>query len=223
MSDPKTVTIYGRLSFPTWTAQEAYDYSQKGDFPAKSVADAAPNFQLLLEQPQLDKLMAKIKDEFFPYVIDREKNDPQKIDSLNEKEIAKLLADIDGDHADQSFNTPFKEIKEKTQVLAPEAVASIKIIGSKGVDMELKAIVNDESELQVPDPDLLKFPVLKPIHQTVHQMYGGCYVAVTLNMYAYRNGKNPGFSAGASVAVFKADGDRFGGGLSVDEDAIFMD
>jgi hypothetical protein len=54
-------------------------------------------------------------------------------------------------------------------------------------------------------------------------MYPGAYVAVTANLYAYHNGKPPGFSAGCSVAVFKADADRFGGGVAVDEDEIFMD
>jgi hypothetical protein len=102
-------------------------------------------------------------------------------------------------------------------------VAAIKIIGNKGTDMELKAIVNSEDELAVPDPDLLTFPVIKPIGVTVHSMYPGAYVAVTCNLYAYHNGKNPGFSAGAGVAVFKADGERFGGGVTIDEDEIFAD
>jgi len=83
--------------------------------------------------------------------------------------------------------------------------------------------VTSEDELLVPDPDLLTFPVIKPIGQTVHSMYPGAYVAATLNLYAYHNGKHPGFSAGASTAVFKADGERFGGGTSVDEDEIFLD
>jgi hypothetical protein len=102
-------------------------------------------------------------------------------------------------------------------------VATIKVIGTKGVDMELKAIVNSEDELLVPDPDLIQFPVIKPIGQTVHSMYPGAYVAATLNLYAYHNGKLPGFSAGASVAVFKADGERFGGGATIDEDEMFLD
>ena len=105
----------------------------------------------------------------------------------------------------------------------PEAVATVKVIGSKGQDIELKAIVNGDDELLVPDPDLLAFPVIKPIGQTVHSMYPGAYVAATLNLYAYHNGKHPGFSAGANVAVFKTDGDRFGGGVTVDEDEIFAD
>jgi len=97
------------------------------------------------------------------------------------------------------------------------------VSGNRGVDIELKAIVNNEGELLVPDPDLLTFPVIKPIGQTVHTMYGGCYVAATLNLYAYTK-PSAGYSASASVAVFKADGERFGGGgPAVDEDEIFLD
>jgi hypothetical protein len=102
-------------------------------------------------------------------------------------------------------------------------VAAIKVIGSKGDNMELRAIVQSEDELLVPDPDQLTYPIIKPIGQTVHSMYPGCYVAVTCNLYAYHNGKHPGFSAGASIAIFKADGDRFGGGTAIDEDEIFAD
>jgi hypothetical protein len=220
--NPKVVTIYGRLSFPTFTADEAFARSQKGQYPAKSVAEAAPDFQLLLEQPQLDKLMNHITNEFFPYCIEQS-DKGEKRDVLNANEVKKLTSDITGDLADQNFNTPIKPIHEKTAPLAPECVAAIKVIGNKGVDLELKAIVTDEDELKVPDPDLLTFPVIKPIGQTVHSMYPGCYVAVTLNLYAYHNGKNPGFSAGGSTAVFKMDGERFGGGTSVDEDEIFAD
>ena len=220
--NPKTVTIYGRLSFPTFTAKEAYDRSQKGNYPAADIASAAPDFQLLLEQPQLDKLMNHIENEFFPYCIQQGANG-EKRDVLDAGEVKKLLAGLQGDLSDQTFNTPIKAIHEKTAPLAPEAVAAVKVIGPKGNDFELKAIVNSEDELAVPDPDQITFPVIKPIHQTVHSFYPGCYVAVTLNLYAYHNGKHPGFSAGAGIAVFKADGERFGGGVSIDEDEIFAD
>ena len=116
-----------------------------------------------------------------------------------------------------------KPVPEKTQALAPEAVAMIKISGQRGLDIDLKAIVTSEDELNVPDPDQLAFPIVKPIGQTVHRMYGGCYVAATVNLYAFVSGKLPGFSASAGTAVFKADGDRFGGGVDVDEDEIFLD
>lgn len=220
--NPKTVTIYGRLSFPTLTAKEAYDRSQKGQYPAADVASASPDFNLLVEQAQLDKLVAHVKDEFLPYCVAQEAAGEKK-DVLSKDEAKKLLDQISDLSKDQTFNTPVKPVHEKTAPLAPEAVASVKLIGSKGTDIEVKAIVNGEDELAVPDPDLLQFPVIKPISATVHSLYPGCYVAATLNLYAYHNGKHPGFSAGANVAVFKADGDRIGGGVSIDEDEIFLD
>jgi hypothetical protein len=222
--NPQAVTIYGRLSFPRFTAQEAFDKSQGSQYPAKSVAEAKPDCQLLVEQGQLDKLMNHIENVFFPYCIEREQAGEKK-GQLSAAEVKKLLEGLKGDLADQMFNTPIKPIHEKTAPLAPECVAAVKLIGNAGVDMELKAIVNDEDELAVPDPDLI-FPPAKilPIDKTVHSMYPGCYVAATLNLYAYHNDpKRPGFGAGASVVVFKTDGDRLGGGVSVDEDEIFAD
>lgn len=222
--DPKKLTLYGRLSFPAFTAQEAYDKSQGGQYPAKSVEEAKPSFQLLLEQGQVDKFMQHIENVFFPYCIQQEAAG-EKRDKLTSAEVKKLLDGLKGDLADQMFNTPLKEVHEKTAPLVPEAVAAFKVIGNAGVNMELKAIVNSEDELAVPDPDLI-FPPAKilPIDKTVHSMYPGCYVAVTVNLYAYHNDpKRPGFGAGGSVPVFKADGDRLGGGVSIDEDEIFAD
>ena len=222
---PKVCTIYGRLSFPTWTAQAAYDRSLKGQYPAASVAEAKPDFQLLVEEAQLDKLRNFVTGTFFPYCIEQEQKG-EKRDVLSAAEVKAITEqitkpDFGGDTA--VYNTPFKPVHEKSAALAPECVATIKVIGNAGVDFELKAIANGENEMAVPDPDILSWPVIRPIGQTVHQMYAGCYVAVTVNLYAYHNGKLPGFSAGGSGAVFKADGDRFGGGVSVDEDEIFLD
>jgi hypothetical protein len=219
---PKTLTIYGRLSFPTWTAAEAYALSQKGNYPAADVASAAPHFQLLVSATQWEKFLKHATEVFLPYCLEQSKKGDKK-DALDAKDVAALAAGLEGDLADQPYNTPAKPVHEKTAPLVPDAVAAIKCIGQKGTDIELKAIVNDESELSVPDPDLISFPVIKPIGATVHQMYPGAFVAATLNLYAYRNGKHPGFSAGVSTAVFKMDGDRIGGSVSVDEDAIFMD
>lgn len=218
----KNVTVYGRLSFPVWTAKEAYDRSQGSQYPAKEISEAKPNFMLLLEQPQLDKLQAHILNEFFPYCLEQSTGG-QKSDVLDAKEIKDLTKQVKGPDFDGVYNTPLKNVHEKSKELAPECVASLKVLGNAGVDIELKAIVNDESELVVPDPDILSWPVVKPIGSSVHSMYPGALVAVTLNLYAYHNGKLPGFSAGASVAVFKANADRFGGGVSVDEEEIFLD
>ncbi len=218
----KTVTIYGRLSFPTFTAKEAYERSQKGSYPAKDESEAAPNFLLLVNDVQWNKFVTHVTDKFLPYCAEQHKNG-EKRDALDPKEVAQLLDNITSDLADQTLNTPAKPVHEKSAELDPEAVATIKAIGPKGGNIELKAIVNNESELAVPDPDQLTFPVIKPINETVHEMYPGAYVAVTLNLYAYHNGKHPGFSAGATTAVFKMDGERFGGGTDVDEDEIFLD
>ena len=218
---PKVVTIYGRLSFPTFTAKAAYERSLKGSYPAADIASAAPDFNLLLEDAQLEKFVTHVTDVFLPYCVAQDIAGEKK-DRLTQKEADDLLKQLTAPF-DGPYNTPLKPVNEKTALLAPEAVVSLKAIGNKGSDIELKGIVNEEGEFAVPDPDVLTFPVIRPIGQTVHQMYGGCYVVTTLNLYAYHNGKHPGFSAGAGVAVFKADGDRFGGGLAVDEDEIFLD
>jgi hypothetical protein len=222
MVNPKTVTVYGRLSFPTWTAKEAFVLSQKGSYPASDVATAAPSFQLLLNETQFERLMNHIENSFLPYTQEQFKKG-QKKDALDANEVKKLLAGLKGDLKDQTFNTPVKAVSDKSAALAPEAVATLKVIGPKGGEIEQRAIVNDENELKVPDPDLLTYPVIKPIEQTTHEMYPGAQVAVTLNLYAYHNGKHPGFSAGASTAVFRMDAERFGGSVAVDEDAIFLD
>jgi len=221
--NPKTVTIYGRLSYPNFNYQQAVVKNGKSQYP-KDAADVAPDFNLLVEQAQLDKFLTHVKDLFLPYCAEQSAKG-EKRDALTAAEVKRILKVIDsGDWAAQPPYIPVKEIGDKTAVLAPECVANVKVNGNKGVDIELKAIVNSEDELLVPDPDLIwTDPIILPIGQTVHQMYGGCYVAATLNLYAFISGKLPGFSASASVAVFKADGDRFGGGVSLDEDEIFAD
>lgn len=222
MSDnPKQITIYGRLSFPSWTAKEAYDLSLKGSYPAKDPADASPHFQLLVNDAQWQKFYKHATEVFLPYCAEQFAKG-EKRDALSTNEV-KMLTDGLTDLDNQTFNTPAKSVSEKSQALAPDAVATIKAIGPKGGDIDQKAIVQNESELSVPDPDQLTWPAVKPIGATVHSMYAGCYVAATLSLYAYHNGRNPGFSAGVTTAVFKMDGERFGGSVAVDEDAIFLD
>lgn len=221
MANEKTVTVWGWISFPEFTAQGAYTQSQKGDYPAADVASASPNFLLLLNDTQAEKFRKHVEDTFLPYCEAQSKKGEKK-DALTPAEVKLLLAAVE-DPANAVVNTPYKVISEKTAVLRPDAVAAVKCIGGKGTDIELKAIVNSEAELAVPDPDILSFPVIKPLSATTHQIYAGCQVAATINLYAYKNGKNPGFSAGVSTAVFRADDERFGGSVAVDESEIFMD
>lgn len=220
--NPKQVTIYGRLSFPVFTYAEAVARNPKSKFPKKP-DEITPEFNLLVEDAQLAKFIDHVKGEFLPNCLQRS-IDGEKKDALTKAEVAKIVKALDA--ADWETQPPYLSIKAvnaKTAVLVPEAVASIKVNGNRGVDIEQKAIVNNEQELVVPDPDQLTWPVIRPIGQTVHQMYPGAYVAATLNLYAYISGALPGFSASASVAVFKADADRLGGGTAIDEDEIFAD
>lgn len=219
---PKNVTIYGRLSFPTFDYQQAVAKNAKSNF-VKDAADVTPDFNLLVEQAQLDKLKKHVLDEFLPYCLEQH-NKGEKRDALDQKQVEKLVKLIESeDWEAQPPYIPIKPVPEKTLELAPEALASIKITGNKGTDVIQQAIVQDESELAVPDPDRVDYPAILPIGQTVHSLYGGCYAAATLNLYAFVSGKLPGFSASAGVCVFKADGDRFGGGVAVDADEMFMD
>lgn len=221
--DNKTVTIWGLASFPTMTAAEAYALSLKGDYPADDVASAAPSVQLLVNEAQWDKFKTFCINTFLPYCVEQSKKG-EKRDALDAKEVKALIEGLEGDLEDQVYNTPAKPVHHKTAELAPQCVASIKALGSKGVDFDIKAIVRSEDELSVPEPDLLQFPVIRPINVTNHSMYPGCAIAVTLNLYAYHNGKHPGFSAGASTVVVKdSDQPRFGGGVAVDESEIFLD
>jgi len=220
---PKNVTIYGRLSFPTFDYQQAVSKNAKSDYPKADLADVTPDFNLLVEQAQLDKLKSHVLNEFLPYCEEQSKKGDKR-DALTKAEADKIRKVIEAEDWDsQPPYIPIKPVNPKTAELAPEALASIKIVGNKGTDIVQQAIVQDESELSVPDPDRVDYPAIMPIGQTVHTLYGGCYAAATLNLYAYISGKLPGFSAAASVCVFKADGDRFGGGVAVDNDEIFMD
>jgi len=220
---PQTVTIYGRLSFPVFSYAEAVARNAKSDYPAADTATVTPEFNLLVEQAQLDKLVKHVQDEFLPW-CDAQAAAGEKRPGLDKGQVDKLRKVLAAaDWETQPPYLPIKPVPDKTAPLAPECVAMIKVKGNRGVDIEQKAIVHNEDELIVPDPDQLQWPKVYPISATVHQMYPGAYVACTLNLYAYVSGKLPGFSASAGVAVFKMDGERFGGGVSVDEDEIFLD
>jgi hypothetical protein len=223
-ANPKIVTIRGRLSFPNFQYAQAVARNAKSQF-VKDAADVAPDFNLLLEQPMLERLTTHVLDVFLPYCAEQQKKG-EKRDALEPAQIAKLVKLIESEDWDaQPPYIPIKPVHPKTIELAPEALVSLKVTGNKGMDIEEKAIIHDDSELAVPDPDLV-IPargMILPIGQTVHTLYGGCNAVATLNLYAFISGKLPGFSASAGVCVFHSDNDRFGGGVAVDEDAIFLD
>lgn len=221
--NPTAVTVYGRLSFPVWTYAEAL--ARNASAPSnvqKQPENVAPEFNLLLEQAQLDKYVTFVKDTFLPYCVAQEAAG-EKRNALTQKDVDRLIRAIDSDWEEQPPYISLKPVPEKTLELAPASAAMLKVVGQRGQDMNLQAIVRDESELAVPDPDILKYPLLRPINQTVHSMYPGAYVAATINLYSFISGKLPGFSSSASVAIFREDADRFGGGVAVDENELFAD
>lgn len=225
--DPQKIYLAGRLSYPTWTAEEAFERSKGSTYPAKSVNDAAPGYNILVEEAQFDKLYNFAKDVFLP---SRSQLATDHKQYLSPKEVKQLIEQMDVrangvDTVDFEgvFNLPVKAVSEKSKVLAPEAFASVTVRGNKGTDIELKAIVMDEDELDPPDPNQIKFPVVKDLNQTKHKLRPGYIVTVAGNLYAYHNGKNPGFSLGSNVCIFKAKADEFGGGGAIDEDELFAD
>lgn len=220
---PKVVTIYGRLSYPVFEYNRAVQRNQTSQFKKADPAEVTPEFHLLVEEDQLNKLVTHVKQVFLPYCVEQS-NKGEKRDALTQAEADRILKLIDSEDWDsQPPYIPIKAVGDKTTDKVPEAVASIKVVGNKGVDVELKAVVNDEDELINPDGSVIDFPTIVPIKESVHQMYAGAYVGATLNLYAFISGKLPGFSGSASTAVFKADGERLGGGVQVDEDEMFMD
>ena len=222
--NPSTVTIYGRLSFPLFTHAEAVaaNSSAPKTFRVDDPTKVKTSFNLLLEDAQLDKLVTHIKDVFLPWVLAEHGKGNDRYKDFDQKAINKILKVVDYDWEDQPPFILIKPVSEKTLELMPEAVASVKLTGQPGQDIILKAIVNDESELAVNDGETVVFPVIKPLNQTTHMMYPGAYVAATINLYVY-SGVTPGLSGGANTAVFKADADRFGGGVDVDVDEMFLD
>ena len=168
----------------------------------------------------MDAVTAHISDVFLPWCIAQgTAKDKSGLSAAEAKRISDLLTS--GDWENQPPYIPIKPVPAKTQPLAPEAVAMFKINGQKGVDIEQKAVVKDASELAIEDPTRVKYPVILPIDETVHAMQSGFVVATTVNLYAYLSGKVPGITAQAKAVVFKEKAAQFGGGVELDDEAIF--
>lgn len=215
------VTLSGRLSFPRWTAQEAFDRSQGSKYPAKSVEEAKPSFDLLINQTQLDKLIATL-EQHIDFAVARGLAGEQKnmLSESDADDIRKGLAS--GTWKSKLYQLPIKEIHEKTAQLAPEAVVALSVKGQAGTNFEKRAIVRDEKEVTDVDYVFTK-PAILPIADTVHDLYAGCDVKVTVNFYSYMTQGTPGITCGAAIVVFSGDNDRFGGGVAIDEDEMFLD
>jgi len=217
------VSIGGRLSFPIFEYDKAVIANQKSPYPEQDVKNVTPEFNLLVNETQKQKLADHILDIYLPFAVALRKADPTGKKGFDQREADKIAAFIKAeDWADAPPHTPFKAVPKKTQALDPGAVAMIKIKGMRGRDIIQEAIVRKEEDLRVPGTQLT-FPALVPINESKFELYPGCEALATLNLYAYVASKVPGISASASTVVFRADADQFGGGLDVDMDEIFIE
>ena len=225
--DPKSVTIRGRLSFPVLTIAEALERNKTSQFPKDSDDKVKAEFNLVVEQDQFDKIREHIRTHFLPYAAEQARKG-EKRDALDSKAIAKLQAMLadGGDWTDTPPHIPMKELSDKNKEYMPEGVASVKVTGPKGADIQVKASVWSEDQLSQPDPDILRYPILVGINRTDFEAYPGATVLATLDLFSYQNSKAVyGINASASTIVYdgRYETDRLGGGTLVDEDAIFAD
>lgn len=225
--DFKKHNVRGGVTYSQFTMVQAIAADERSKFKKDKAEDIAPAVQLLLDQVQLDKLIDHITTVYLPEAVKRAGAN-EKYDAFDQKLADKIEKTLREGQASNWDNTPpylpVKPVYAKTLEIAPWAVGTLKFTGTKGKDMDLQARVNSEAELRVPDPDLLSFPVLRPITDTVHELYPGAWAYATLNLSGYFvSSKNFGISAYANTVVFLEDRDRLAGGAALDEDEIFMD
>lgn len=221
-TDPQTVTIRGRLSWPQFTYADALKQNQKSKYPKKD-EDVRPNFQLLLAEAQAEKLVKHVRDVFLPWCVEQEKSGLKSgLTAAQAKKLTKILDEADWEV--DGIVGLIKPVHERTAELAPEAVMSVPVNGFKGQDMELKAVVRSEDDLANPADDIIipERGLILPIRDTNLELYPGAMVAAQLNLFAF-TGANVGITASASTAIFVGHADRFGGGGAIDEDEVFMD
>lgn len=219
--DPRVVTIRGRLSFPEWTHDYAVKRNADSPFPKADPNEVSCSAVVVVDQQMLDKLLTHLESEYFPSI---KALAPGEKGHMDPKVLAKLETQLaEADWEDQPPYIAIKPVSEKTIDYWPEAVAQVKVTGPKGEDLTQMAIVQSEDDLAVPDPNRIVYPAVLPIDKTIYKMYAGCNVVVTLNLYSFVSGKQPGWSAGVSCVIFHSDNDRFGGGVSIDMDEVFMD
>lgn len=222
----KKFNARGAITYSQFTMPQAVANNERSKFP-KQPDKIAPSIQLLLDAAQLDRIITHIRDVYLPEAAKRgaagDKRDA--FDAAQIKKFEKALKER-GDEGWLSQNPylPFSQVYAKTLEVAPWAVATLKFTGTAGKDFDQQARVNKEDELKVPDDKILSYPVLRPIDQTVHELYPGAWAYATLNLSGYvQSASNYGISAYANTVVFLEDRDRLAGGAALDEDDIFLD
>jgi hypothetical protein len=225
----------GRLSYHEFSAAAAHADMLTSPYAdgAKAQGASKPYANILLTETQYERIEKFLEDEFFPECNKIFKQDPAAKLAASKKETDSLLEQIqEGERS--PYNTPFSLPNEKTLALWPEAHRSIKCVGRLGVDLIQKAIVHSEDDLaKVKDPvtgDLVPInnriiakPQILDITETDKELYSGCWVSTQMEFWLYRVGKTPGLRADITTVIFAKDDTRFGGGVPIDEDAIFAE
>lgn len=212
----------GAITYTQFNMAQAIANNERSKYP-KAADKIAPIAQFLLDQTQHDRLITHIRDVYLPEALRRGKAGEKK-DAFEQKQVDKILRQLEQLELDTSPYLPIKSVYAKTLDVAPWAISTLKFTGTAGRDFEQLARVNSEDELKVPDPNLLAFPVLRPIADTVHELYPGAWAYATLNLSGYvQSASNFGISAYANTIVFLEDRDRLSGGAGLDEDDVFMD
>ena len=218
-----TVTLRGLLSYPRLTAQEGFDFSQKhGKYPFDSVAKAKASFDLLLDQDQFDIAVDAVT-QHVEWAVARHKAKEEK--NICSPEDAKdILAGLKkGEFRSKLFITALNQMNETTaQMAGDEYVGLIGVKSKAGSDFKLRAIARTSEDMADPSVVLTKAQIVD-LGKTVHEIDAGDQVMVTISLFAYVSSGKPGISASASTIVFSRKDKEFGGGVSVDEDAMFAD
>ena len=223
VSPAKKFTIRGRLSYPQWTHAQAVEANAKfSNYKKADPAEIAPEMNVLIEHDELERFKAHLRDVFIPYAQQQEKLGGK--DALSAKAVKQILAKLDEDDFEGVPHLPIKVVGEKVKKTAPEAEASVKVVGNKGKDWIRKVAVFDEEYLAVPGSQP-KFPAIVDEGDTTLEIYPGAFVAITLNLWAYSSSSAVyGVSAGGNTVVMLSDTlteSFMGGSVGVDEDDIF--
>ena len=228
--NPKSITIKGRLSYPSFTMEQALALNAKSEHK-KPDEQVSPEFNLLIEADQMALIKDHLLNEYLPFAEQNWADNPDPKGNTRDAfppKLAKRIRDVI-ENEDWETRPPYiftKLISEKNLATAGAAVMTANLKGSKGRNTVLKASVYSDEELAIPG-SIQKFPAMVDINESVFEMYPGAYVAATVNLFGYvASSVSFGISAGANVAVYMGnlEGERIGGGGDdVDEDEIFMD
>lgn len=233
LDKPEPINIGGILSYPTWTAQQAYDSAHRADSKLQpnqrpaSVDQAKASVQILLNQSQLDKVVAHLIDVVLPYALEQGADGKQSF-ALDQSEADLLIKNIE----DQNWRAklgiiPFQPIGEATQEKAPNAVVGIQAKSYKGGQNIIKQAFVTE-ELQLVSKPFVK-PDIYNISDTVFDMVAGDFVKSTISFYVGVYNGNPTISCNTNAVVRWKEGTPFAGGGSdsagmlADGDDMFMD